>query len=211
MPFLDRVMTEAYHSDKVIVPMTSFGSGRVVAVLLTLSVAFSASVSAQSLADVARAEQARRKEQPKPSKVYTNDSIKADITISTPTDASPRAESAATPGAAAPSVDAETPAADGNGDARRDQSYWQTRMATAREQLERSKTFAEALQTRVNALTADFVNRDDPAQQTAIGQNRTKAVAELERVQREIAANTKAIAAIEDEARKAGVPAGWLR
>ena len=30
-------------------------------------------------------------------------------------------------------------------------------------------------------------------------------------MQREMAAQTKAITAIEDEARKAGVPAGWLR
>ncbi len=94
---------------------------------------------------------------------------------------------------------------------RRDQAYWKSRMAGAREQLERSRTFAEALQTRINALTADFVNRDDPAQQAQIGQNRVKAVAELDRVQREIAGHTKSIAGIEDEARKAGVPPGWLR
>ena len=93
----------------------------------------------------------------------------------------------------------------------RDQAYWRDRIGAARAQLERSKTFADALQSRVSALTADFVNRDDPAQRAVIDQNRLKAVAELERVQREIAAQTKAISGIEDEARKAGVPAGWLR
>ena len=81
----------------------------------------------------------------------------------------------------------------------------------ARADLERSKTFADALQSRISALTTDFVNRDDPAQRAVIEQNRLKALAELERVQREIAAQTKAITAIEDEARKSGVPAGWLR
>ena len=55
------------------------------------------------------------------------------------------------------------------------------------------------------------MNRDDPAQRAVIEQNRLKAMAELERVQRDVAASTKAIRDIEDEARKAGVPAGWLR
>ncbi len=173
--------------------------------------ALPAAASAQSLADVARAEQARRKEQPKPAKVYTNDSVKTDITPSTaPVEGAaqtPAATPEVAPDAAPASADAAAPA----GGERRDQAYWKGRMTAAREQVERSRTFAEALQTRINALNADFVNRDDPAQQRVVGQNRTKAVAELDRVQREVAAQTKAITALEDEARKAGVPPGWLR
>jgi hypothetical protein len=71
--------------------------------------------------------------------------------------------------------------------------------------------FLEALQSRINALTTDFVNRDDPAQRAVIEQDRKKALTELERVRREIADRTKAIADLEEQARKAGVPAGWLR
>jgi hypothetical protein len=195
------------------IPLASRRLAVVCAAVVT--VALPAAGSAQSLADVARAEQARRKQQTTPSKVYTNDSVKTDITPSMPS-TPPVEGSAPAPDAkadAAPSTaDAPaTPVASAAGAERRDQAYWKGRITGAREQLERSKTFAEALQTRINALTADFVNRDDPAQQTVIGQNRTKAVAELDRVQREIASQTKAIAAIEDEARKAGVPSGWLR
>lgn len=177
-----------------------------------LFVALPGAAAAQSLADVARAEQARRQGQPKSSKVYTNDSVKSDITPSTPVPegaAAAAADAAAVPDAAPAPAPAEAPATTSG--ERRDQAYWKARMTDAREQLERSKTFAEALQTRVNALSADFVNRDDPAQQAQIGQNRAKAVAELDRVQREIVSQTKAIATIEDEARKAGVPPGWLR
>ena len=196
--------------------MTPLALRRIAAVCAALMiVALPVASSSQSLADVARAEQARRKTQSKSSKVYTNDSVKTDITPSTPAvegAASAAAASADTAAAATPPVDtavaSEGSAASGE---RRDQAYWKGRITTAREQLERSKTFAEALQTRVNTLTADFVNRDDPAQQSVIGQNRAKAVAELDRVQREIASHTKAIGAIEDEARKAGVPPGWLR
>ena len=194
--------------------MTSCASRRLAAVWVAVLIgALPAATSAQSLADVARAEQARRKEQPTSAKVYTNDSVKTDITPSTaPADGAgpaPAAAPEAAPGGApvpAP-ADAAAPAAD----ERRDQAYWRGRMTAAREQLERSRTFADALLTRINTLTADFVNRDDPAQQRVIGQNRTKAVAELDRVQREIASHTTAITAIEDEARKAGVPPGWLR
>jgi hypothetical protein len=57
----------------------------------------------------------------------------------------------------------------------------------------------------------DFINRDDPVQRAQIDQQRVKAVAELERTQREVENNKKAIGAIEEDARKAGVPAGWLR
>jgi hypothetical protein len=188
----------------------SFGAVLVAATLQA------ATAGAQSLAAVAKTEEARRKELAKPSKVYTNQNLRRDPT--TPT--TPPAVTPASPAdgmAAAPSpapAPAEAPAGDASaapaGPAR-DQAYWRGRMTAAREQLDRSQTFAAALQSRIDALTLDFVNRDDPAQRSVVEQNRLKALAELERVQREIASQTKAITAIEDEARKAGVPAGWLR
>jgi hypothetical protein len=84
-------------------------------------------------------------------------------------------------------------------------------MAEARSQLERSKMFAEALQTRANSLWADFTARDDPAQQRTLEAERKKTLAELERVKGEIETQTKGLADLEDEARRAGVPPGWLR
>jgi hypothetical protein len=77
--------------------------------------------------------------------------------------------------------------------------------------LQRSQTFADALQNQLNSLATDFVNRDDPIQRAGIAQKRDNVMAELERVKKEIADNTKAIAAIQEEARRAGVPAGWVR
>jgi len=69
----------------------------------------------------------------------------------------------------------------------------------------------DSLQSRINALTTDFVNRDDPAQRAKIEGDRKAALAELERVKQELNDQQKAITAIEDEARRAGVPVGWLR
>ena len=168
--------------------------------------------AAQSLAGVAKAEEARRKQQPKPAKVYTNQDLKRDPTTPTPA-AAPAPPTASAPAGMPAPADAPAPAVEPAAPpaAARDQAYWRGRMTAAREQLDRSETFAAALQSRIDALTLDFVNRDDPAQRSVIEQNRLKALAELERVQREIASQTKAITAIEDEARKAGVPAGWLR
>ena len=84
-------------------------------------------------------------------------------------------------------------------------------MTAARTSLSRSQMFAQALQTRINALTADAINRDDPAQRSVLEQDRVKAIEELARVNKEIEDQTKAIADIETEARRAGVPPGWLR
>lgn len=200
------------------------------ALLLGLTpVAAAAQSATQSLAALGRAEEAKRKEHPKPTKVYTNQDLRRDPTAPSAGAAPPAAAPASTPSyhgagadsaasAAASTAPAAGTAAGASADAgaaaatpAKDQKYWQERIGAARADLERSRTFADALQSRVSALTTDFVNRDDPAQRAVIEQNRLKAVAELERVQREIAAHTKTIAGIEDEARKAGVPAGWLR
>ena len=66
------------------------------------------------------------------------------------------------------------------------------------------------MQSRVNALTADFSARDDPAQRV-IGRDRQKAIDELNRLKLAIQHTRKAIADLEEEARRAAVPPGWLR
>ena len=71
--------------------------------------------------------------------------------------------------------------------------------------------FAESLQTRINSLRTDFVNRDNRVEREKIQVDLNTSLAELERLKKELDEKTKAIAAIEDEARRAGVPPGWLR
>ena len=93
----------------------------------------------------------------------------------------------------------------------KDETWWRNRMAQAREAQRRAEAFAEALQSRINALTTDVVNRDDPYQRAKIADDRQKALAELQRVTGEIEQAKKDIVDIEEEARKANVPPGWLR
>jgi hypothetical protein len=181
---------------------------------LVIVVASSACASAQSLADVARREEARRHAVGTPGKVYTNDSLHPEPSPPAPPAAAPASSTGAAADTGAQAVtgatkdgkDAAAPA-----DSKKDEAYWKRRLQNERDGLERAKTFAEALQSRINALTADFINRDDPAQRSQIGVDRQKALTELDRVTREIQQHTKAIADIQEEGRKAGVPAGWLR
>ena len=84
-------------------------------------------------------------------------------------------------------------------------------MTQLRSQFEQDQVLADALQTRINSLSADFVNRDDPAQRALISQNRQRAIVELDRLTKAIAEGKKAIADLEEEARRASVPPGWLR
>jgi hypothetical protein len=93
----------------------------------------------------------------------------------------------------------------------KDEAYWRKRAQSLRDQLERDRTLAEALQSRVNGLTADFTGRDDPAQRAKIGADRQRALVELDRMKAAVSAGTKATADLDEEARRAGVPPGWLR
>ncbi len=187
------------------------------AALCGLMVASSASsASAQSLAEIARREEARRQAVETPSKVYTNADLRGggNLTTTVPpiraeTDAAP------VPGAVAGASGAPGEAAAGEAaepeQPPQDEEFWRARITAARDALPRSELFLEALQNRVDGLWADFTARDDPYQREEIAALRRDAMAEMERVQREIDGQTQAIADIEEEARRAGVPPGWLR
>jgi len=167
----------------------------------------------QGLADLARKEEARRKTVKPARKVYTNGDLKGDGTAPSTPGSSAAGTNTPAPSSQVPSttVPGGKPENAESKDPAKDQAYWSNRIGTARAALDRSRIFADALQSRINALSADFVNRDDPAQRAQIELERQRAAAELNRVKGEMTEQTKAIADIEEEARKAGVPPGWLR
>ena len=84
-------------------------------------------------------------------------------------------------------------------------------MTAARQALERAERRAAELQTRVNGLWADFTGRDDPAQRAVVEQERQAALAELDETRAEAEELAQAVADLRAEARRAGVPPGWLR
>ena len=174
-----------------------------------------APVSAQSLADVARQEESRRKGIKQPTKVMTNRDL-GNVPPSTPSPAptAKGAQDAATGTVADKDSDAARDVPDSGkatGEPAKGQAYWSGRMKDLQAQVDRDQTLADALQSRVNALLTDFVSRSDPAQRSTIERDRQKALGELEGVRQSLQKNKKAIADLQEEARRAGVPAGWLR
>lgn len=172
--------------------------------------------TAQSLAELAKKEDARRKQVNASGKVYTNKDLPAVPAPAVPAPASSDPVSAEPPKTetATAAKPGDAPAKDGKDaakDEKKDEAYWRKRVTSTRDSLTRSQTFKDALQTRLNALSTDFVNRDDPAQRAQIAVDRQKTLAEMERVSKEIAQFQKDLTDIADEARRAGVPAGWVR
>ena len=191
--------------------MTRFMRSRVlVTSLAAAAVLVAAPAFAQSptLAELAKREEARRKAVQAPAKVVTG----ADVKKGTPAAPPPAAAGAPAAGGSTPvpATAADKPASKSDEPAK-DEAYWKDRITQVREALRRNEMFAEALQTRINSLTADFTARDDPYQRARIGEDRVKALAELDRLKTEADLQKKKLDEIQEEARRAGVPPGWVR
>jgi hypothetical protein len=185
-----------------------------VALASALILAVAAPICAQSLAALAQKEEDRRKTIKEPAKVYTNQDLGPALPGSVaaagaPADAKDAAkDTAAGKDTAKDAKDADKPK---DGDKASGQKYWHDRMQALQSQADRDQTYLEAVQTKINALTTDFVNRDDPAQKASIERDRQRNLAELDKLKKAVVDDKKAIADLEDEARRAGVPPGWLR
>jgi hypothetical protein len=184
----------------------------IVALTAVIGLLAGGSLSAQSLGAAAKEAEAKRKTIKSSGKVYTNDSLKSEPRdVSTPAPAG----SGSTPAAAAPSqsgVNADDKAKQGEaGKEVKGEAYWRDRIKAEREALTRAETFAGALQSQINGLYGEFTACQAPPQCNEISARRQKSIAELDRVKKEVAQHTKGIADIQEEARRAGVPAGWVR
>lgn len=168
-------------------------------VLVTPCAAFA---QTPTLGQIAKKEQERRKAlKTTPAKVLTNEDLPRGTSPAPPPAASPEGAGAAA--VEKPADKPEEPA--------KDEAWWRQRMTQAREELRRNEMFADALQTRINSLTNDFAARDDPYQRARLAEDRAKAILELDRVKSEIESGQKKIADLEEEARRASVPPGWVR
>ncbi len=168
---------------------------------------------AQSLADVARQEQERRKEIKEHAKVITNKDLGTVPVLAVPPapSSTPAASTPASGTEAAPAATNDETAKSPAKEPAKDRTYWAKRMTELNQALDRDQEYLDAMQSRINGLTADFAARDDPAQRAIVEQNRQKALTEFGHLKQKIEADKKAIADLEEEARRAGVPPGWLR
>jgi len=210
-------------------------SSAIAAGILLCVLATTPGLSAQ-LGNVAKKEAERRKTAPS-GKVYTNDSLSpapepssrpatsgsdaAAASSSSDTDKSATDKSdksatdkSTTEKSAADTTDKAAPAKQVSADPaerKKEEAEWRERIKNEREALDRAKSYADALQIKINSLNTDFVNRDDPVQRAAIAAERDKSLAEMDRLKKEIAEHTKKIATIQQDARQAGAPPGWVR
>jgi hypothetical protein len=179
--------------------------------------ALQAGLSAQSLADVATAEAARRKTVKSAGKVYTNEDLGSTPATSPAPDSAPAGASASAQSATAdktagkPANAAAKPEEKKPVDPTKTEKYWKDRASTIQQSLSRNKLLLEALQTQVNGMNAEFMNTDDPGQRDLLQARLQRSTGELQRVQQDIDKQTKAAADLQEEARKSGVPAGWVR
>jgi TolA-binding protein len=160
---------------------------------------------ATNLADIARKEALRRQLTERSVGSFTNQDLPP-VTETAPVSV-PAAETPAPPPAAAPAA-VEAPA---KPDPKTTEEYWRKRIADARSSLERNQVLADAMQSRINGLNTDVVNIDDPFQQGQLRNQLTRALTELDRLNKQIAADTQSIKDIQTEARKQRIPPGWVR
>ncbi len=188
---------------------TFIARATVIAALAIAACAAAMPASAQSLGAVARKEAARRKAVKGPVTVVTNENLKVVPAPAPPPAAGTAgAAQAAAEAPADAAVEKEEPPAP---DPARDPDYWRKRITDLRERRDRNAFLMESVQSRINALTNDFSARDDPFQRAKIGDERQKTLAELERMKREQETLDKQVADLEEEARRANIPPGWLR
>ena len=157
----------------------------------------------RSLSDVSQREAVRRRMTTKSSVVLSNIGQPLEIPL----------VGASTPPAQAAGAAAATPAGAtaGKPEAKKDEAYWKARMTEARQAVDRNQAEAERLQSRINVLQRDVVNEDNPMKQ---GQHREAlqlAMKQLEQTKVQVESGRQAVEAVQEEARRASVPAGWVR
>ena len=169
---------------------------------------------AQSLADVAAAEAARRQAQTTPAKVYTNDDLGSQQGGS-PAPAAAASVARAPEGSGKPAASISKPGTTANPgeavDETKTEKYWRGRITPIQQSLARNKVLLEAMQSRINALNAQALSTDSPGQRAALQADLTTAVGEKGRLEQESQKQNKELIAIQEEARRANIPPGWLR
>lgn len=189
--------------------------------------------SAQTLADLAKQDSDRRKTVKHPAKVYTNDDVQDvkpilpmmenDGSGTKPMDpSSPNAAANAASSAAATSTSepsAANGAATASGAAKPagtpgvkagDEAQWRQRMSAAREAVSRTQLQLEGMRNRAAQLTAASAAANDDNRSTFQKQQQD-ALQEYDRLRADLQKNQKALADLEAEAARAGVPPGWVR
>ena len=168
--------------------------------LSLLVTAVASPLAAQSLGEVAARTNKERKGVP--AKVYTNDDL--DAARSAPESQG----TVSTPGTAAPSGPAPAPMPTMDPADR-----WRRDAKQRRDAVTRAEAKVAAIQTKIDALMLDRdpVNVMDPNRMQTLEAVKAQALQDLETAKTELSQARQALEDLEEDARKNGVPPGWLR
>jgi hypothetical protein len=156
-------------------------------------------VHAQTIADLARKERARREGAPK-AVVITNQDLKKSAGESSPS---------AVPAPAAVAAAAPEPAAS-SGPGGHDEKWWRGQFENVRTELQRLEAQLPLLESDFNTANREFLTRAyDPDGRGKRAIDDTKA--RLDEAKSQIAKGRERLAQLEEELRRAGGPAGWAR
>jgi hypothetical protein len=144
-----------------------------------------------SLADAARREAVRREIVGQSVAAYTNATL------------------AAVPESA--DVGREAPAAPVPSSEELNEATWRRRVRELVEAIEQNRLLISEAEAHLALFESQAVSRDDPAQQALLRQQAREARESLSGLARKVEAGERALAALLDEARRLGVPPGWLR
>lgn len=185
---------------------------------VTLAIFSSAWANAQTIADVARQE--RAKKQAAPSNTVVNNKtlgVKPRITI----DGKPQESQAGTaatttpkpaPQAAATSAPSPAPPAAPPADQPppRDEKWWRSQFEESRIEVRRAENQVAVAQLELNAANRDFLTRSfDPDNRGPAAV--AAATKKLDDANKNLAASRAKVSLLEEELRRAGAPAGWAR
>lgn len=164
-----------------------------------------------SLADIAQREALRRQATPRATTAFTND----DLPLMAPAAVSgvrvEAKDEAGEQAAEASAATDATEAATDEPDEVRDEAWWREHFTTARTTLAENRRLLAETRTKVAALQTDFVSLDDPAQRELVRQALDDATAEAQRLEAQVGKDETAMLDLIEQARRAGIPPGWVR
>ena len=179
--------------------------------LLVVVVLTGLAVPPRSLAEAAQREALRRQMTPKSRTVLTNLGQPPEIpriaAVTPPPDEPPVTEPPVTePPVVVPPVTPPPPVVE-----KKDEAWWRARITAAREAVLGDQLLAGTLQSRINVLQREVVNEDNPVKQGQLRQELKDKLEALDRANRKLAEDQKAVAAVQEDARRSDVPPGWIR
>lgn len=154
-----------------------------------------------SLADAARRARAQKKEEPKTTKVFTNENIPSSASISTGGSAS------------GDTSDAGTDADSGKAPKGGDEKTWRDKFSKLNHQLDQDQAALDVLQRELGVLSNQYYG-GDPVKAMQQGMSQTEISdknAKIDAKKKDIEADKQAIADAEVDLRKAGGDPGWER